>query len=170
MKMPGYSAEVSLYNSSHPYTARLSYTPATTGFLVPAMHWGSITFNGCQSCHCANGMGTPGVADYNAILWDIPWGASWELACDSMPADFQDRYGQAHHFDRPTYCNNNGFNEWGHFFVTDQNCQCGQGYTVCTDNGAGGTCGVATVISCNPIPTSHCEWSNYPYGTCKADK
>ncbi len=28
----------------------------------------------------------PGIRVYSAILWDIPWGASWESACKQAPA------------------------------------------------------------------------------------
>jgi hypothetical protein len=49
----------------------------------------------------------------SAILWDIPWGASWEETCKRTP---HPQLGLSQH------CDNNGFNEWGSWSVRDPSC------------------------------------------------
>jgi hypothetical protein len=46
-------------------------------------HWGDFKDNGCASSDIA-----PGLRSYSAVLWGIPFGASWENACAAMPATF----------------------------------------------------------------------------------
>ncbi|PSB53940.1 hypothetical protein C7B67_01080 [filamentous cyanobacterium Phorm 6] len=58
------------------------------------MHWGDLKDNGCVDL--GNGRKA---RSYSAVLWDIPWGASWEQACSTMPADIN-----GVHFDHPTVC------------------------------------------------------------------
>lgn len=57
-----------------------------------------------------------GVSQYSAVLWDIPWGKSWEEACKNMPATIE---GQS--FASPLRCRNTG-QMWGEFEVSDPSC------------------------------------------------
>lgn len=59
----------------------------------------------------------PGFRKYAAILWDIPWGQSWENTCAVTPATVR-----GHHFSRPTRCINTGTNMWGEFDIPDTSC------------------------------------------------
>jgi hypothetical protein len=59
----------------------------------------------------------PGFRQYSAILWDIPWGQSWEKTCEITPATIR-----GHYFSRPTRCVNTGTNIWGEFDVPDSSC------------------------------------------------
>lgn len=76
MNVPGFTAEASLYQSSRPYWANGHSAPAGVAGVVPAVNWGSL------SAKCTG----PGVGKYSAILWNIPWGQSWEQTCASTPA------------------------------------------------------------------------------------
>ena len=60
----------------------------------------------------------PGYRQYSAILWDVPFGGSWEKACASQSATIN---GQ--NFSHPDRCKNTGTNEWGEFDVPDSSCQ-----------------------------------------------
>lgn len=55
-----------------------------------------------------------GFRQYSSILWDIPWGQSWENTCANMPAIVR-----GHSFPHPTRCVNTGTNMWGEFDVPD---------------------------------------------------
>lgn len=57
-------------------------------------HWGDFRDDGIHDI--GNGRK---VRIYQAILWDIPWGDSWEVACACQPADIN-----GVHFDHPTAC------------------------------------------------------------------
>ena len=70
-------------------------------------HWGTFKRDGCTG---------PGLRQYSAILWGVPWGQSWEDACARMPARIN---GQR--FAHPTRCVTN-INEWGEFDVQDSGC------------------------------------------------
>lgn len=65
-----------------------------------------------------DGQSKPGFRQYSSILWDIPWGVSWEQTCNNMPAVVR-----GHQFSRPTRCINNGINMWGEFDVPDSTFQ-----------------------------------------------
>ena len=84
---------------------------------VAAPRWGDFSHGDC--CPASDGRG---YRTYSAILWDIPWGQSWEKTCAATPAKFTDIYGVVQYFKSPTRCENNGFNEWGHFNVWDAAC------------------------------------------------
>lgn len=58
-----------------------------------AEKWGSFKNNGCVTSQGRK------FRVYSAVLWDIPWGKSWELACSQMPAKVA---GQR--FTHPTAC------------------------------------------------------------------
>ncbi len=66
------------------------------GTSIPAVaaHWGDFRDDGIQEL--GNGRK---VRVYQAILWGIPWGHSWEDACARQPANIN-----GVHFDRPTAC------------------------------------------------------------------
>ena len=61
---------------------------ATSAAAAP--HWGSFKNNGCVA---------KDLRAYSAVLWDIPWGASWETTCARTPARVQ-----GHYFSHPTIC------------------------------------------------------------------
>lgn len=63
-------------------------------FPALAAHWGDFRDDGIQDL--GNGRK---VRVYQAILWGIPWGHSWEDACAKQPANIN-----GVHFDRPTAC------------------------------------------------------------------
>lgn len=56
-------------------------------------HWGSFKYNGCQTS------GHTHFKIYSSVLWGIPWGKSWEVACAHMPAKVH-----GVHFSHPTAC------------------------------------------------------------------
>lgn len=58
-----------------------------------AAKWGAFKNNGCATSEGRK------FRVYSSVLWDIPRGKSWELACASMPA----RVG-GHYFSHPTAC------------------------------------------------------------------
>jgi hypothetical protein len=108
MSMPGFTAEAALLGRSGRYRVSSLYTPASPGRVVPAQNWGSFSRE-----HCT----VPGLRQYSAILWNIPWGQSWEQACRTTPATIE---GQQ--FSGATRCVNTGFNMWGQFDVQDATC------------------------------------------------
>lgn len=59
-----------------------------------ASDWGSCKNNGCVN------LGNDRTArSYSAVLWNIPWGESWENACSNKDAWVADQY-----FSHPTVC------------------------------------------------------------------
>lgn len=58
-----------------------------------------------------------GTARYSAVLWDIPFGASWEDTCAQTGATLN---GVT--FSRPHACVNTGAAIWGEFLVPDASC------------------------------------------------
>jgi LysM domain len=77
----------------------------------PNVHWGDI---GTLCPNPSDG----GVRLYSAILWDIPWGQSWEETCYCTPGPA----GTAVAGKLPTRCVNTGFNIWGEWDVSDTTC------------------------------------------------
>ena len=75
-----------------------------------AMHWGDFKKDQCMASR-------PGFRQYSAILWDIPFGQSWEQAAANFPATVNGIY-----FARPTRYRNTGLNIWGEFDVPDATC------------------------------------------------
>ena len=71
--------------------AAMMICAATTPAL--AEKWGDFKYNGCVP---ENGRA---FKVYSSVLWDIPWGASWEVACAKMPATVAGQY-----FSHPTAC------------------------------------------------------------------
>lgn len=73
-------------------TARLAAAAVVvaTASAASAQHWGTFKDNGCVRAD---------TRAYSAVLWDIPWGASWEQACANMPATVR-----GHRFSHPTIC------------------------------------------------------------------
>lgn len=69
---------------------------AICAFATPALagqHWGSFKDNGCVRSKGAK------YHVYSSVLWGIPWGASWEVACAKMPATVH-----GFRFGHPTAC------------------------------------------------------------------
>jgi hypothetical protein len=73
-----------------------------------AMNWGTFEADSCTSTD---------YRQYSAILWNIPWGQSWEQACANMPATINGYY-----FSHPSRCVNAGGHMWGEFDVPDSSC------------------------------------------------
>ena len=110
MSAPGFTAEAALLGPSGQYGAISSYTPASTGRVLPAINWGSFAREQCS----ANGL-----RQYSARLWNIPWGWSWERACQTTlgsPAGIPAR--------PPDRCVNwgPGVSMWGQWDVPDTSC------------------------------------------------
>ncbi|NOU31621.1 MAG: hypothetical protein HOO96_27285 [Polyangiaceae bacterium] len=75
---------------------------------VTTPHWGSFTrSNVCRS---------DGKRKWSAILWDIPWGASWEAACAKAKGDPNHITPRV-----PDKCVTS-INEWGEWYLTDSTC------------------------------------------------
>ena len=55
-----------------------------------AVKWGDFKDNGCVGKN---------LRSYSAVLWDIPWGQSWEDTCSKTSATVAGNY-----FPRPTQC------------------------------------------------------------------
>lgn len=81
-----------------------------------AADWGAFQSDMCRG---ENSSGQ-GVRQHSAILWNIPWGYSWEQACVETPAVVQ---GQT--FNPVNRCVNfgPGINMWGEVDVVDPTCQ-----------------------------------------------
>jgi hypothetical protein len=61
-----------------------------------------------------NGCITTGVRKYSSRLWNIPWGADWELACANKS------WGG---WGKPTLCRNMGASGmWGVWHIQDPSC------------------------------------------------
>lgn len=85
----------------------LVVTLCATDSIAAGPRWGDFKKDQCT---------TTGTRQYSAILWDIPWGQSWEKTCDTMPATIK-----GHPFPKPRSCKNKG-NMWGEFDVPDSSC------------------------------------------------
>ena len=70
---------------------------------ITAAHWGEYEQDGCLGANSKQ---------VSAILWDIPWGESWEYACWSTPSD---EYGLPHRCVKNWYM-------WGQWDVPDEFC------------------------------------------------
>jgi hypothetical protein len=60
---------------------------------LAAEHWGSFKYDGCKTS------GSTHFKIYSSVLWGIPFGKSWEVACAKMPARVHGVY-----FSHPTAC------------------------------------------------------------------
>ena|SRR5438034_3671613 len=109
MSMPGFSAAASAYRGSGGRWISTRNSAVTDDIIVPATNWGSIADNGCQS---------DGTHKYSAIIWNVPWGQSWEAACASTPGPA----GSAVAGRLPNKCVNTGLNEWGEWYLADPAC------------------------------------------------
>lgn len=91
----------------------LSIALLATLFVIPssafAENWGGLKREGCN--------GT-GVARYSAVLWNIPWGKSWEASCKATALMHK---GIPH---KTIECvNENGVKMWGKFNLPDPSCK-----------------------------------------------
>jgi hypothetical protein len=66
---------------------------ATPAVAVQGKHWGSFKYNGCKV------IGGAHFKVYSSVLWGIPNGQSWEVACSNMPATVDNTA-----FPHPTLC------------------------------------------------------------------
>lgn len=71
-------------------------------------YWGEFSPGDCVNDH---------QQIYSAVLWDIPWGQSWENACWSMDATLDGTY-----YPEPDNCVNTALNMWGEFYVENPDC------------------------------------------------
>jgi hypothetical protein len=112
MTIPGFTAgATSAQTTSHnPYGIYRGDPLADA--VIPATNWGSIADNGCQA-----GGQWDGTHKYSAILWNIPWGHSWEAACHSTPGPA----GTPVAGRLPNNCVT-GLNEWGEWYLPDNHC------------------------------------------------
>ncbi len=76
--------------------------------IAGAANWGSFQANHCSKL---------GKRQYSSILWNIPWGYSWEKACYETPANIN-----GYSFPGADRCVNNG-SMWGQFDVPESSCQ-----------------------------------------------
>jgi len=113
MKMPGFSAEASIYRSSGQYRAHTRHTPSEAGTIEPAMFWGSL-----ENENCVPGGLPTGERYKRAILWDIPFPMNWDEACRFLP------HPQLGYADSCGMC---GLNMCGRWKVPDPTCRRGTG-------------------------------------------
>jgi hypothetical protein len=107
MNTPTFSAEYSLrgFVPMPGYIHREGYRPRGGSDAIPALEWGSMK----KVCE-----GT--VAHFSSVLWDIPWGQSWERTCAVTP-------GPAEVGGRvPDYCEKGWGNIWGNWKQSDPGC------------------------------------------------
>jgi hypothetical protein len=69
-----------------------------------AMDWGPVKDDACRGA---------GVRQYSAVLWNIPWGSSWENSCAATSNAS---------FGPPTRCVNTGGKMWGEWDIRDTTC------------------------------------------------
>jgi len=61
--------------------------------------WGTFKDNGCVSFNGRK------IRIYSSVLWGIPWGDSWELACSNVPASVtMPGWKKGVYFSHPTLC------------------------------------------------------------------
>jgi hypothetical protein len=79
------------------------------------VHWGKWKRDGCTK---------PGYRQYSSILWDIPWGASWEMTCTKTMISGQTgaKGLPAGHPEKVSRCKNVGGRMWGEVDVRDNSC------------------------------------------------
>jgi hypothetical protein len=114
MTIPGFTAGVSDTWAPNQYLPGygIQRSQPTTDAVVLSTNWGSIADNGCQK-----GGQWDGTHKYSAILWNIPWGHSWEAACHSTPGP-----AGSHVAGRlPNNCVTS-LNEWGEWYLADNHC------------------------------------------------
>jgi hypothetical protein len=70
-----------------------------------AVHWGDLKHEGCPK---------KGFRQLSSILWDIPWGQSWEQTCWATPEATTGRV--------PDRCVNDGLHIYGQWDVLDSTC------------------------------------------------
>ena len=119
MNLPGFTAQVLTAENNGPYRESVSSSSSLDDdSIVPTatMHWGNLKNDGCIG---------PGTRKYSAILWDIPWGHSWEDACRDTPVNRVETGGTDVY---ASSCVNTGTNMWGEFHVPATDCSTGCAY------------------------------------------
>jgi len=88
---------------------------AVSGTAQAGVHWGDWKRDACTK---------PGYRQYSSVLWDIPWGASWELTCTQTPVlpNYHTRGLPSNHPDRASRCKVAGGRMWGEVDVRDTSC------------------------------------------------
>lgn len=76
---------------------------------VHAVKWGKFKKDACVDW---------GKRKYSSILWDIPWGKSWENTCRQTGANINGK-----RYAKPYRCVNTGANMWGEFIADDASCK-----------------------------------------------
>jgi hypothetical protein len=105
MTLPGFTAKSALRYDSSQYSENLSFKSDSAERIVPAApKWGQLRREHCTRL---------GFRQYSAILWDIPWGESWERACRITPSP-EGRYANR--------CINVGTHMWGQWDIEDTSC------------------------------------------------
>jgi hypothetical protein len=105
MRLPGFSAATALGVRGHMQNTKRSVDTSSFGAIEPALHWGALEFGTCDRAG--------GVMQIGAVLWDIPWGASWEATCAGTPG-YNNRV--------PDSCQNTGSNIKGWWWVPCTGC------------------------------------------------
>lgn len=83
--------------------------PALFANIANAENWGHFKKDECTYI---------GLRQYSAVLHGIPWGKSWETACESNGATINGKF-----FPKPSRCVNSGTQMWGQFDVpVDSDC------------------------------------------------
>jgi len=77
---------------------------AVTSVAFAGQHWGPFKDDGCQAADSKQ---------FSSILWDIPWGESWEQACWNTPG-LEGRV--------PNRCVNAGGHMWGEWDIYEPSC------------------------------------------------
>ncbi len=119
MSIPGFTSDTSLYRRGRRYHVHCRYSDMKTNGVEPSVNWGSIGDYGCAR---------PGVHKYAAILWNIPWGQSWEKTCAVTPGP----PGTPVAGRSPDNCVNAGLNEWGEWYSRDPSCCVCVGCNTCS--------------------------------------
>jgi hypothetical protein len=147
MKLPGFTAQATLAGSGRHRRGRVMEMQAEAGMVVPASHWGEFKADHCRKMSDCNPDGScvgNGLRQFSAILWDIPWGRSWEAECNETPPP---AVINGVTFTKPSRCVNTGFNMWGEFDVPDSTCPCGTAYPICLQNPS--SCQDSSIIACS---------------------
>lgn len=82
-----------------------------TNAMAEGPRWGDFKRDNCKA-------NVTNVRQYSAILWDIPFGQSWEAACAATEAVVKGQNIEQK-FTTPTRCKNAGGHMWGEFDVSD---------------------------------------------------
>lgn len=77
----------------------------SSAYAYADVHWGEFRSEGCPR---------KGFRQVSAVLWDVPWGKSWEEACRTTPSPICGRL--------PDRCVSDGIHEYGQWDMLDSSC------------------------------------------------